>query len=392
MPNDLDIQQLVDLRSAHVPWDSLFLDPHNPRLTRVIRGETPPRVPDRDIPGASLQSQVLERLRTEIGFDEVEEKIKKVGFLTIDRIVVRQLADVEPPGYVVLEGNRRLASIKSIRGSEAVYRSLPEQVQQTLETINVLVYTGDDEDISWVLQGLRHMGGVKQWGPFQQARFLVELRERRDLSPTDLAQIAGIGRNDVAKLVRSYYGFMQATHDEDYGDLIDERDFAMFREATFHQRESAIWKWLEWNERDYRFDNESRLTTLLGQVKVPDEETGVPRIRRVNPDLRDDFSRLLRQEGHHELEEFLSGRATLQQAVSRLTHEEQEGQDREERVDLGRRLQTLIAMEEDVQTLPLPKILEQERSDEFVDLLQKVERACAQQTAFLNREPNAEEG
>ncbi len=71
----------------------------------------------------------------------------------------------------------------------------------------------------------------------------------------------------VARLVRSYYGWKQARGDSDYGDQITEQDFSVFSEAIFHQNDSPLWRWLEWDDTAKVFNRPSRLGKLLGLLK-----------------------------------------------------------------------------------------------------------------------------
>jgi hypothetical protein len=372
-----ELTELVQLEARTIAVTQIFLDPHNPRLMGIDHGEEPTRVPDDEIPGDALQADLLARLRSEVGIDDLAEKIKKLGFLTIDRIVVRPLAGLSDM-FVVLEGNRRVAAAKTVRSNAPLMATLPEDVRASLEKFEVLVYEGGNEDIAWELQGLRHMGGVRSWGPYQQARFLVDLKERRGLPMPDVAQIAGIGRTTASRLIRSYYGFMQAAEDEDFGDRIGEQDFSVFQEAVFHRNNSPLWTWLGWDDNEHRFEQESRLTTLLSLLKDTETPNGQPRIARVNPDLRDKFSKLLSEEYSDFLEDLLADRMTLEQATQHVQTESQP-----EIADLHAWRRQLAQWKDRLASLPIPSIIEQERSEEFAELLESMATTIQIQIRFI---------
>jgi hypothetical protein len=319
----------------------------------------------------------LARLRNEVGIDDLSEKVKKLGFLSIDRIVVRPLEAV-PDKFVVLEGNRRIAALKAISANSALLATLPEHVRDSMKEFEVLVYEGGDEDIAWELQGLRHMGGVKSWGPYQQARFLVDLKERRSLPVTDVAQIAGIGRTAAARLIRSYYGFIQARRDEDYGDRIKEQDFSIFQEAIFHRSNSPIWQWLEWDDERHEFGSDEQLTTLLALLKDTDTPSGQARIQRVNPDLRDRFAKLLADDNKSILEEFLNDQLSLDQAMQQLAQDEPP-----DTVDLVAWRRQLTQWKDHLAGLPVPVIIEQAQASTFVALLAGLASTLDIQRKFL---------
>jgi hypothetical protein len=362
------LDEFVGLSPTTIAWDEVYLDPHNPRLTELELGEEPVKVPDKDIPNEELQADLLGRLRNKIGIDDLVDKMKKLGFLTIDRIVVRPL--VGTAGYVVLEGNRRVAAVRSMMSNPKLLLTLDQTVRESFKSFEVLVYNGDNPDIAWELQGLRHIGGVKPWGPFQQARFLVEMQQRHGIPPADVAQIAGVGRTTAARLIRSYYGFIQAAQDEDFGDQIVEQDFSVFQEAIFHKKNSPIWDWLNWDDDSKRFEEDDKLGVLLGLLK--DKADGdQPRIPRVNPDLRDKFSRVLGRPDV--LGRFMDGELSLDGAVTEIVMEEGKKPPVESLVDLEAQIERLTEMQNYLITLPIPKIVQESRAGEFRDLLTEVD-------------------
>ena len=214
------MKELVQLKPKTVRWDQVFLDPQNPRLAEIELGEVRTPLPDGQVVDARVQADLLDRLRNDIGIDDLVQKISKLGFLTIDRIVVRPLVGIDN-SFVVLEGNRRVAALRYMQDSPLMLATLSPDVKSTLAQFEVLVYEGGNDQIAWDLQGVRHMGGLKVWGPYQQARFLVGLKQREDVSPTDLAQISGLAAQRLAgsfvpttascKLLRTRTGEIRST-------------------------------------------------------------------------------------------------------------------------------------------------------------------------------------
>lgn len=371
---------LTHLTPTRLRWDQIYLDPNNPRLAGISDGV---RVEDEHIADDDVQETIAGRLR-EVGYVDIAEKIKKLGFLPIDRIVVRPVRN-EVEKYVVLEGNRRIAALRSIRGNPVVSATLPANVRGSLDDIDVLVYDGDDADIAWLIQGVRHIESIKEWGPFQQARFLVDLQQRRGIPIKELAAVAGVSGVRVGRLVRSYYAWTQASQDSDFGGEIDERDFSIFLEAVFHRNDSPLRSWLEWDETTSRFGNDERLRTLLALMKSTEE--GAPRITRVNPDLRDRFSKLTQPGNEGALNAFLGGERTLDESLGEV----EKVHHREELLDLGAQRSRLSELMQRVETLPLPKIIGSPESQSFIELLDDIVQIARQQAAFLKAGPVAEE-
>ena len=122
------------------------------------------------------QERAFESIRKH-GLVELKNSILRNGFLPLDRIVVRELDGIRGK-YVVIEGNRRLAALKWLRsdideGLVAEEGIDPdsdylEKLAESTKEIEVLVYLGDDKnDIAWILQGIRHIGGIRDWEPAQ---------------------------------------------------------------------------------------------------------------------------------------------------------------------------------------------------------------------------------
>jgi hypothetical protein len=177
--------------------------------------------------------------------------------------------------------------------------------------------------------------------------------------------------------VRSYAGWTQAAANADFGDRIEDSDFSIFLEAIFHRNNSPIWQWLEWNEDSKFFVNTQRFGTMLELLK--DDSDGDPRIARVNPDLRDKFSRLVLPGNEPILNEFLSGQRTLDQAVAAL----QVGDAGGSLVDLDIHKARLVDLNERLATLPLPAIVAEGRQHEFRVELDQIAEYAARQSGYL---------
>ena len=84
--------------------------------------------------------------------------MNKLVSLKMDRIVVRKFSD---DAYIVIEGNRRLAAIKSLMAAEERREiTLLDHIKDTLETIEVLLLDSENDDYeaaTWFLQGIRHI-------------------------------------------------------------------------------------------------------------------------------------------------------------------------------------------------------------------------------------------
>ena len=137
---------------------------------------------------------------------------------------------------------------------------LPNHILQSIIQPEVLVYEGSNPNIAWILQGLRHMTGVKEWQPLQQAEFLAmveaEIAGRKGKKTPALptvAKEAGVPLAKASRLLNAYYALQQATEDEDYGDAPDVTDsFGIFSEGVF-KKTSLYQDWLGWDNETRKF-------------------------------------------------------------------------------------------------------------------------------------------
>ncbi len=377
MPEENEMNlELLKLTEKTIKLEAVLVDPNNPRLDEMGFEE----VPDDRIAEEDVQKEAIANMKR-IGLKDIIEKVKEFGFLPVDRVVIRPLKEDK---FVVLEGNRRISSLKGLVEDHARGRvNLNEEVLNSIEEFKVLVYNGADKDVVWLLQGLRHIKGVKDWIPVQQGKFLVEMQERRNLRPTDLATMTGLGRNSIADLIRSYKGWEQAKDDDDYGDRVYADKFSLFQEAIF--KRPSLKKWLKWDDNNKRFEDEENLKKLLAwYLGDEDVNNGEPRLPRVNPDVRDVLSKLLLNENKPIFEEFENEDISIDEAKAKMEEDKYRKDADEIKVDLDSQLVTLDRMTTTLQTLPIPKILEDdEKIDPFIKKLENVENIAKTQKGVI---------
>jgi len=375
---------LLSLVPEHVDLAQLFLDPGNPRLMS-LREDAPDGFTDQEIVDPQLQEQVLTKLAEDrIGLTDLIAKIRTNGFLAIDRIVIKPLLfklEDDRQAYLVLEGNRRLGALKTITKTPSLLAGITDAAKKSYASVDVLVYTGSDADVAWHIQGLRHIEGIKEWGPFQKARYLHDTR--RDAQ--QLRQQTGISVMQINRLLRSYSAFQQALLDEDWGDTLQEDDFAVFNEGVFAK--PSLQAWLGWDDRSKKFTDADNFKTLLRLRKEVPEDATSPRIPKVNPDLRDRFAKLLESKHKGLLDRFLNDDLPLEKAYAQALQDEA-GQD----LDVAALLEMLRNSKSVVSKLPVLEIMRDEpHKAEFVRLLRDLREDCAGQIQLLSAQLAAED-
>lgn len=234
----------MKLKPLSVSSDDLLLDPRNPRLVRNFTGDPSFDIddpvscqnelesrfqvtPESSDPEASLdrylQDDSSEDEQEFFSIKELKDSMRNIGFVGIQNIIVRRH---DPSGkFIVLEGNRRVAAIKSVlREHDAAtighsHRITDKEILSSLKKIEVMVFetAGRDEatvqrEISTML-GLRHYGSQLMWEPLPRAKNIFDEYMRLSEQATfqyvaevakQVASTLAIERSEVQAFLRAY--------------------------------------------------------------------------------------------------------------------------------------------------------------------------------------------
>ena len=244
----MSIEALVtQLTPVDLPLAQIFLDPNNPRFVTAHWNE----IPEDQIDNPEIQQEARRRLVRGFDIDKLRMNMDVNGFLTIDRVIVRQF---KPDRYVILEGNRRICAAQLLSNMTEEGEVVSEGVLESVKKISCMLYTGHDANAAWVFQGLRHIVGVAEWSAFNKAKLLVEQMEDEGISLTDVGKRFGLTRYGAGQWVRGYHAFLQAQEESDYISEVDERSFPFFQEV-FGRSSTEIREWMKWNDKDFKFEN-----------------------------------------------------------------------------------------------------------------------------------------
>lgn len=162
------------MRPLDINIDALLLDPNNYRL----QDEQGFRVtPDDRFDTDQVQRSTFQKIKN-TGIKELKESIIANGFLPIERIVVASYGKATTANhFLVIEGNRRVAALRQIKDEIAGGVEIPHGVEQTLRAVPCLVIEEEGRDAFFreTLMGIRHVGGIKEWGGYQRAKLIADL-------------------------------------------------------------------------------------------------------------------------------------------------------------------------------------------------------------------------
>lgn len=251
----MDITHIATaLKPLCVPLESLYLDIENPRFVGNKKFVIAPNADPLDM---KLQEKIRKGIYEQFGINDLMDSIEQVGFLQMDRMVVRKHLEDK---YIVVEGNRRLASLKTLKAAEEKKEiNLQEHIRNSIQTIEVLLLDLPDDhykEATWFLQGIRHISGIKDWGPYQQAELVNTLMNEQNMNFEKAGKAVGAGRKKAGQMLRAYKGLKQMEKDPIYGDKASPELFSHFEQAWV---KNPIRMWLDWNEEDVCYKNFNNL-------------------------------------------------------------------------------------------------------------------------------------
>lgn len=243
--------------------EKIFLDIHNPRFLDDL---FTPSVNKYSLTDEKAQELTRRILIEKYGANQLVESIQRVGFLKIDKIIVRKY---ENDNYIVVEGNRRVAAIKTILGLVKSRRiDLDKSILQTLTSLDVLLISEETENIeltSAFLQGIRHISGVKNWGPYQQGRLIQYLVEENGYNFQEASLSVGLSPSRVSVILRAYQGLVQMQKDILYEKSATTSLFSHFEQAYI---KIPIREWLGWDKEKNGFMNKDNLHFFYDMITI----------------------------------------------------------------------------------------------------------------------------
>lgn len=203
-----------------VPVGQLRLDRHNPRLVGAGTSAT--------------DEAIIARLYRSAELDELLQSISTNGYLDIEPLVV--VAAPEGDALVVLEGNRRLATLRLLRepelvrgiaSSERLKISIPEftdAVRLTLDRVTIYEVASRQQARPFI--GFKHINGPAKWDAYAKARFAADWYRQEGVTLEQIAEAVGDRHATVKRMVSAIYVLEQASARDLFE--IDDRDTPKF--------------------------------------------------------------------------------------------------------------------------------------------------------------------
>lgn len=201
--------------------DDLYLDPTNPRLGRKVASKT------------LKQDKILEVMQGWT-LDEIATSFLESGFFPQEALIVVKEKLYGKEHLVVVEGNRRLATVKLLwaaktgqlkikKWSELLDSgNLPDDFFANLPYIQV----ESRAKVSAYL-GFRHVTGIKEWKPAEKAEYIAKLIEEEGLTYDQVRRKIGSKAPTVRSHYIAYRVLTQMDQDEDIDVEEVEKKFSV---------------------------------------------------------------------------------------------------------------------------------------------------------------------
>ncbi|MCK0144034.1 hypothetical protein MWU78_00040 [Arenibacter sp. F26102] len=151
-----------------IPLNKLLLDKENPRIHQNISNHI-------------TQVSLAEFIYDNFGISDLKDSILKNGYFPVEPMVAIPANDGEG-NFIVVEGNRRLTTIKILCDEEYRNKCISQgrredytasaKLIKSLQAIPVVVAANRASVTAYL--GVRHLGGVVRWEPLAQSKYVYK--------------------------------------------------------------------------------------------------------------------------------------------------------------------------------------------------------------------------
>ena len=165
---------------------------------------------------------------------------------------------------------------------------LEEKILSTIRSFTVIEIIGTEtERLAYqkTLMAIRHVAGIREWGPYQQARLVVEMYDNEEHAFGPVAQRIGITAREVARRYRASKALEQMEKDDEFGEFAEPRLYAFFHEAVSQPK---VRDWLDFSDQTYTAENEEARRVFY-ELLSPRDIDGVrmpPKLNNANQQVR----------------------------------------------------------------------------------------------------------
>ncbi|MBL0686901.1 MAG: hypothetical protein JJV95_04630, partial [Sulfurospirillum sp.] len=163
-------KETIEPKKTSYHLKNLYLDPNN---YRFIDNKNYKKVEDSNI----IDEKIQKRTKTFIEGSKRENikdlllSFKTNGFLKVDVIQVKDLGNNK---YLVLEGNRRVATLKALQEDHEEGIDIGLLDESIFKSVPFEIHDNEDDKKHLIIMGLKHISGNKKWSAINQAQLIYD--------------------------------------------------------------------------------------------------------------------------------------------------------------------------------------------------------------------------
>lgn len=257
--------------------DELLLDPNNYRFLDLPSWRKRQRQRFHD-PGVQEATLRLFESTPSYNLIELRESILANGYVRLERLVIIPYEHAEGY-YLVIEGNRRVASIKTLLrdNAQGVLTLTADQVTDFTTIPVAILHPGEEGIIAAerVLMGIRHIAGPQEWGAYQQAYLILQLVDEEGQQFDDIARHLGLSATETRRRYRAIRALQSMQNDEMYANVAKPQFYRFFHELVSLP---AVREFFFWDHDSAVFQNQDRARQFYEMIE-PLESGFTPKLR-----------------------------------------------------------------------------------------------------------------
>ncbi|MDY0090580.1 MAG: AAA family ATPase [Flavobacteriaceae bacterium] len=252
--------------------DRLILDPNN---YRFIDRPDYKFVTDDQVTDFRIQQRTLNFIlgKNQENIQDLISSFKTNGFLDIDQIQVKAIGDK----YLVLEGNRRTATLKYLWEEFKAGNDVGELEESDFKSVKLVEIIDENPIQHLITMGLHHISGKKRWSAVNEAQLVNDLIEKYNKSENEVCESLGISKFKLRRSLRTL-SLIRQYKTSDYGDQFQTNKYTIFETIVGNP---IMKSWLSWDDSQYEAQNKANLEKLFEWIseteEVEEDQDGIER-------------------------------------------------------------------------------------------------------------------
>lgn len=246
---------------------NLYLDPNN---YRFIDNENYKKVEDDKVLDDIVQARTRKFIegKNQNNIKDLLDSFIANGFMDVDVIQVKDLGDNK---YLVLEGNRRVATLKKLQEMNKDFAELGNFDINIFSSVPFKIHDAEDESKHKIIMGLKHINGNKKWPAINQAQLVADIMSGYDNKTEGenyIQSSLGITVSAIRKYIR-ILKLIEVYRQSDHRDYFKTAMYSIFEEII---KKPVLKTWIGFDDYTYEISNRENMDRLFSWIS-PSEET-----------------------------------------------------------------------------------------------------------------------